>query len=428
MLSKQAFNALLKTLEEPPEHVIFIFATTEIRKVPITVLSRCQRFDLRRVDVPTLAGYYKQICDKEGVAADEDALTLIARAADGSVRDGLSLLDQAIALSGEKIELQQINDMLGLADRGLVLDLFESALKADTSKALDIADDLYRKGADPIVLIQDMMEFSHLLTRMRAVPGKDDAYQAVGPDTLKRAQELSAEISMPSLGRAWQILLKGLNEVQNAPTPQSAAEMIVIRLAYASDLPDPRDLLRKIKNDKSDVSKSDASPVVKEKSPAPEHEMAVANNAPAQSAGGAVAQAVEVLPAVDVVSNSEVALSINSLEDIETALKENGDLIIANHLYNYVHLIRLDECLLEFRPAQNAPQSLASDLRTKLNEITSSNWMVTVSSHKEGARTLAQKKASMDQKIIDEAASNPVVKAVIKAFPDATLCVKEKNA
>ena len=205
MLSTAAFNAFLKTLEEPPEHAKFVFATTEIRKVPVTVLSRCQRFDLRRVDAATLAAYYADICGREQVEAEAEALTQIARAADGSVRDGLSLLDQAIALGGGAVTAQQVRDMLGLADRLQVLDLLESAVRGDIQKALALMADLYRAGADPGVLMQDMLDFTHLLTRARAVPDQAALRGALGTAQAERAAGLAASLSMPTLGRAWQI-------------------------------------------------------------------------------------------------------------------------------------------------------------------------------------------------------------------------------
>ena len=239
MLSKNAFNALLKTLEEPPPHVKFIFATTEIRKVPITVLSRCQRFDLRRVDAQTLSKHYKNICGKENVQAEDEAIAMIARAADGSVRDGLSLLDQAIALGSDKVTAAQVKDMLGLADRAQSLDLLESALTGKMPEALGIMDNLYKNGSDPVVLIQDLLDLTHILTRLRAIPESKDLKRIMAGEELQRLTTMAKELSMPTLGRTWQVLLKGLNEVQFAPDPNSAAEMIIIRLAYAADLPDP---------------------------------------------------------------------------------------------------------------------------------------------------------------------------------------------
>lgn len=247
MLTKESFNALLKTLEEPPAHVKFIFATTEIRKVPVTILSRCQRFDLKRVDVGTLSAHYQKICGLENVQAEDDAIAMIARAADGSVRDGLSLLDQAIALSHEAISVGQVRDMLGLADRSRILDMLEHSLRGACAPALTIMDDLARAGADALVIVQDLLELTHLLTRYRAVPALRESDNAVSPDIKARLIPLCMEFSMPTLGRAWTLLLKGVNEIQSAPQQRAALEMLLIRLAYTSDLPDPGDLLKKSK-------------------------------------------------------------------------------------------------------------------------------------------------------------------------------------
>jgi DNA polymerase-3 subunit gamma/tau len=233
MLSKNAFNALLKTLEEPPEHVKFIFATTEIRKVPVTVLSRCQRFDLRRIEAPVLSAYYKTICEKESVRAEDEALTLIARAADGSARDGLSILDQSMALGGGTVSAAQVKDMLGLADRGLVMDLLEHAVKGACEPALAIMNDLYRKGADASVIMNDLLDLTHTLTKFRAMPAWQESSGVLAKEESVRAADLAGKLSMPALARTWQILLKGLAEVNTAPNPQKAAEMVLIRLAYS---------------------------------------------------------------------------------------------------------------------------------------------------------------------------------------------------
>src|SRR3954465_15019205 len=245
MLSKSAFNALLKTLEEPPEHVKFIFATTEIRKVPVTVLSRCQRFDLRRIDSQTLVKHFNRVAEAEGVTVDPDAMALIARAADGSARDGLSLLDQAMALGGDRLDALQVRDMLGLADRARVVDLFEAAMTGRPRDALDILSDLHRSGADPVVVLQDLLDFTHFLTRFKVVP--ETASDPGTPETERvRGGELSGKLGMPALTRAWQILLKGLGEVQSAPVPFDAAEMVIVRLAYSAHLPTPADLIRQL--------------------------------------------------------------------------------------------------------------------------------------------------------------------------------------
>ncbi|HJU14864.1 MAG TPA: DNA polymerase III subunit gamma/tau, partial [Stellaceae bacterium] len=243
MLSRQAFNALLKTLEEPPPDVKFVFATTELPKVPVTVLSRCQRFALRRVPLDLLVPHYRKIAEQEGIAIEPAALSLIACAADGSVRDGLSLLDQAIALCGAQIAEAAVRDMLGIADRGLVFALFESALSGAAAEALTRMDQLYEGGADPVMVLRELLDLCHFATRMKLAPeaGAGDPYAEGDRD---RAGPLAQRLSVPVLARAWQILLKGIPEVQTATRPVAAAEMVLVRLAYAADLPTPDEALR----------------------------------------------------------------------------------------------------------------------------------------------------------------------------------------
>ncbi len=407
MLSKQAFNALLKTLEEPPEHVIFIFATTEIRKVPVTVLSRCQRFDLRRIDATTLAGYYKTICDKENVTIEGEALALIARAADGSVRDGLSLLDQSMALGSDNITTTQIQDMLGLADRTLVLDILEYALKGTCDKALDTLADLYTKGADPVALLNDMLDFTHLLTRLRAVPKMKEAHGTVAKDTVERASDLAGKLSMPTLGRAWQILLKGLGEVNSAPNPQAAAEMVVIRLAYAADLPDPGDLLKKLKKDQSTNASSPTTTAAPSMSREPEPVAQAITQAQTQA---------ETLPVQEV----------KSLADIEALLKAGGNMILAGEIYQYVHLVKLEPGILEIRPEEQARPQLASDLGKALKKITGERWIVSISGET-GQPTLAEQRIGAEQTQINEAKTNKVVGEILQIFPDAEIKMRNKQ-
>ena len=243
MLSKNAFNALLKTLEEPPGHVKFIFATTEVRKIPVTVLSRCQRFDLRRIDAETLAAHFKRIVEDEGAKVTDGALNMIVRAADGSVRDGLSLFDQAIAHSGGEVGEDQVRRMLGLADRTITFDLLDAVMKGDADKALRTLGQQYASGADPAVVLEDMLELTHWLTRIKVVPGAADAFGVPEAERV-RGGEMAERLSMAAVARAWQMLLKGLGEVRLAPRPEQAAEMILVRLAFASGLPTPAEALK----------------------------------------------------------------------------------------------------------------------------------------------------------------------------------------
>ena len=243
MLSTAAFNAFLKTLEEPPEHAKFVFATTEIRKVPVTVLSRCQRFDLRRVDADVLMRHLANIAAKENVEAEPEALGIIARAAEGSVRDLLSLFDQAIAHAAGIVRADAVRQMLGLADRTRVIDLFDSLARGDIASAFKEFRDQYHVGADPIVVLSDLAEFVNFVTRVKIVPATADNV-AFGETERLRAREFAAKLSMRVLSRMWQMLLKGITEVQSATRPAAAAEMVLVRIAYVADLPTPDEAIR----------------------------------------------------------------------------------------------------------------------------------------------------------------------------------------
>ncbi len=400
MLSKSAFNALLKTLEEPPPHVKFIFATTEIRKVPLTVLSRCQRFDLRRVDIPTLSEHFLDICKKEKVKAEDAAIQLIARAADGSVRDGLSLLDQAMSLGGDTVTAQLVTDMLGLGDRGRTLDLLEKALTGDMPEALKIMDEIYRSGGDPLVLIQDLLDFTHQLTKLRAIP------KVKNED--KRLAALAAELSMPTLGRTWQILLKGLGEVQNAPAPHAAAEMVIIRLAYAADLPDPADLVRKLKDQPASTTGQTLI------ASAPQRDYAPVARAPK----GSTQAAPNILTSPEPQNITERA--VRNLEDIVSLLDEAGEVMLSSQIYQSVHLVRLEEGRLEIRPHEHAPPKLAQELGPMLTKLTGRRWMVSISGLP-GEPTLAEKKQNARAAEFAEALALPEVAQILAIFPGAQL-------
>ena len=426
MLSKQAFNALLKTLEEPPEHVKFIFATTEIRKVPVTVLSRCQRFDLARVNVETLSGHFAGICEKENVAIEEEALGLIARAADGSVRDGLSLLDRAIALSGEKIDAAHVKDMLGLADRARIFDVLEAVLTGNIAEALDIMDTLYKSGMDAIQFMQDLLELTHLLTRLRAVPGATPSGAAMGEDEMKRAGDIAGKLSMPTLGRAWQILLKGLAEVQAAPNPQNAAEVVIIRLAYAADLPDPADLMKSLKDGGNDASApSGGGNSTPSGSPAPREPAPVAMQGGGGSGGPAAALAPEPQPQTE----TQPITALHTLEDVVATLEQQGEMILAGQVYQFVHLVKLAEGQLEIRLTPEAPEKIPQLLGKALEAATGNRWMISISGAP-GQPTLAQKKEQAHQAELNAAMQNEVVKKVFELFPDAkitAITAKEEN-
>ena len=293
MLSRNAFNALLKTLEEPPEHVKFIFATTEIRKVPVTVLSRCQRFDLRRVDTETLAAHFDRLAQSENATVSDAARQLIARAADGSVRDGMSLLDQAIAHCDGTVGEDDIRAMLGLVDRTRTFDLLDAVFRGDARAALHILADQYAGGADPAVVIEDLLELVHWLTRIKLAPEAADDPTVPEAERV-RGREMGDKLSMPVLARAWQMLLKGLGEVRNAPSPTQAAEMVLVRLAYASDLPTPLDALKK--GIPAASSPATSSPTASPPTAGPGPVRAVVNGAPEPASAPQPAPRAESTP------------------------------------------------------------------------------------------------------------------------------------
>jgi DNA polymerase-3 subunit gamma/tau len=406
MLSKQAFNGLLKTLEEPPPHVKFVFATTEIRKVPVTVLSRCQRFDLRRIETETLVSHIEDIAKKEDVKIGKPALGLIARAAEGSVRDALSLLDQAIAQGGEaKIEAETVRDMLGLADRGRTLDLFEHVMAGKTADALAELGSLYSRGADPLAVMQDLLELVHFLTRIKVAPGAEGFFDG-GSAEAKRAAEMAAKLTVPSLTRAWQLLLKGLVEVRDAVRPIAAAEMVLIRLAYAAELPPTdklvRDLLDKEGSGRIPQAVARAAP---QPSAAPPR--ALAGSPPA-----AMAAAASTAP------QAESAPLIQSLSDIATLAVVNHSPVLKVHIENDMHLVHLEPGKIEFRPSPRAPRTLAGDLAQKLKEWTGLRWVVTVA-REGGAPTLAEARKAQKEARFESVQQEPLVRAVLDRFPGA---------
>jgi DNA polymerase-3 subunit gamma/tau len=403
MLSKQAFNGLLKTLEEPPPHVKFIFATTEIRKVPVTVLSRCQRFDLRRIESAELIKHLASIAAQEGVQIEEAALALVARAAEGSVRDGLSLLDQAIAHGTEAIITADIlRGMLGLADRGRVLDLFEKVMGGQVPEALAQLGELYDRGADPLAVMQDLLEIVHFLTRIKVAPGAEGFFDGASSEA-KRSAEMAAKLSVPSLTRAWTMLLKGLVEVRDAARPVQALEMALIRLAYAADLPPADKLVR-------DLLEGGASSA------------ASRPPAPGGSGGGPrmsvlTGERPQMMAAPAPVATA-VAPIIRSLEDIAALAAPKSELRIL--IENNVHLVRLEPGFLEFQPGPRAPRTLAGDLAQKLKDWTGTRWVVTVA-RDGGAPTLAEQKKAVKQARHEAVLQEPLVRAVMDRFPGAEI-------
>ena len=410
MLSKHAFNALLKTLEEPPPHVEFIFATTEIRKVPVTILSRCQRFDLRRIETNELVAHLAGIAEQEKVGIEPAALALIARAAEGSVRDALSLLDQAIAHEeGNSIGAESVRAMLGLADRGRILDLLEKTLKGEIAAALGELRDLYERGADPLVVMQDLLEMTHFLTRLKVVPEAEGFFDG-GSGEAKRAAAMAAKLSLSTLTRTWQILLKGLFEVRDAVRPIAAAEMGLVRLAYAADLPPTEELVRQ----------------ATEQAPSPPARPAARVSAPPTGgasavAGGRNAQALPRAESAPAPSRApQETLNLHSLSELAALAAEKGASILKVQIENHMHLVRLEPGQIEFRPAPGAPRTLAGDLAQKLKEWTGMRWVVTVAAEG-GAPTLAEQKKARHAQTLERVAQEPMVRAVLDRFPGAEI-------
>ncbi len=421
MLSKNAFNALLKTLEEPPPDVKFIFATTEIQKVPVTVLSRCQRFSLRRVPADILTAHYARISEAESVTAEPAALGLISRAADGSVRDGLSILDQAIALGGNTVTETSVREMLGIADRGLVFDLLETVLKGDAASALQQMRSLYDGGADPVTVMQDLLDLTHFLTRLKVVPAAGEGDPTVEGDRA-RGLPLAQKLGMPALTRAWQMILKGLGELQSAPSPLQAAEMVLVRLAYVADLPAPADLVKALTEGGAMTSRPAAS------APAGGGggSSAMASMSPSApqprmvheaSASGATRLALAPAP-VEAVAPG-LPQPQNFMEVIELFDKHREGLL-RSHLWSHVHLVSFEPGRIEFRPTALAPRDLANKLGQLLGEWTGVRWVVTVSGA-EGAATLKEQADAKALDLRNEAVLHPLVQAVLDTFPGARI-------
>jgi DNA polymerase-3 subunit gamma/tau len=419
MLSKQAFNGLLKTLEEPPPHVKFVFATTEIRKVPVTVLSRCQRFDLRRIETEALSAHLSAIAEKEKIAIEPAALSLIARAAEGSVRDGLSLLDQAIAHHPESaITGESVRDMLGLADRGRVLDLFEKLMGGEIAAALAEFRSLYDNGADPLVVMQDLLETTHFLTRVKVAPGAEGFFDG-GSSEAARAVVMAGKLTVPGLTRAWQMLLKGLIEVRDAANPYPAAEMALVRLSYAAELPPTERLVRTLRDNEA------AGPAPVPSVPRGTGGSAMRATAPGRASEEPKPNREDAPVSAPVASAPSVEL--RNLEDIVALAKEKTARLLATQLETNVHLVSLERGRIQFRPNAQAPKTLANDLAQRLRDWTGERWIVTLASEG-GAPTLVEGRIAAMRAKKDAVSQEPFVRAVLDAFPGAEIvAVRERE-
>jgi DNA polymerase III subunit gamma/tau len=424
MLSTAAFNAFLKTLEEPPEHAKFVFATTEIRKVPVTVLSRCQRFDLRRVEADILMRHLSSIAAKEKVEIEPEALGIIARAAEGSVRDSLSLLDQAIAHAAGPVQAEQVRQMLGLADRTRVIDLFDALARGDIESAFKEFRDQYDTGADPIVVLSDLAEFVNFVTRVKAVPATADNV-AFGETERTRAREFAAKLSMRVLSRMWQMLLKGITEAQGATRPAAAAEMVLVRIAYVADMPTPDEAIRMIEQNggSSSVIAASSAPRSTPASPVSSIARSPARGSAARAEASARPQA---MPATAEAPSAPV-LRINNFPELVALAGSQRDLLIKGALETDVRLVRIEDGRLEVALERSAARALVNDLSRKLELWTGRRWTVIVS-NEAGQPTLREQ--SMVEKGQRERAAeaDPRVKEVLARFPGAKVVEVRKLA
>ena len=422
MVTTQGFNALLKTLEEPPPHVKFVFATTDIRKVPITVLSRCQRFDLRRVEAGMLVNHLAGICAKEGMAAEPEALALIARAAEGSVRDALSLLDQAIAHAAGPVRAADVRQMLGLADRTRIIELFDALMRGDIAAALAELRDQYDSGADPAVALTDLAEFTHFVTRIKVVPSVGDD-PSIAEIERTRGRDLAATLSMRTLSATWQMLLKGITEVQSATKPFPAAEMVLVRIAYAADLPAPEDLIRSLTDNES--ARAAAGPAGAS-ARAPQMRGEPARNEPPRGGGQPAlarrdpAPAERAVPPKSEPRPASPTRTLARFDDLLALATEKRDLPTRTALERDVRLVRFEDGRLELALEAGASKTLVNDLSRKLSDWTGRPWMIVLSADA-GAPTLKAQAEERRQELRQGVQADPLVQAVLAQFPGAEI-------
>jgi DNA polymerase-3 subunit gamma/tau len=416
MLSTSAFNALLKTLEEPPAHVKFIFATTEIRKVPVTVLSRCQRFDLRRIEPEDMIGMLRRIADSEQAEIADDALALITRAAEGSARDATSLLDQAISHGAGETTADQVRAMLGLADRGRVMDLFEMVMKGDAAGALTELSAQYADGADPMAVLRDLAELTHWVSVVKITPDAAND-PTIGPDERARGQGYAEGLGLRVLARMWQMLLKSLEEVAHAPNTMMAAEMAIIRMTHVADLPTPDELVKKL---------ADATPPPSGPSGSPptgggngggagfsQSTQAVARSSAGGSgaSGGATALAQDPLEALS---------RYPTFDHVVELIRANRDGKLLMDVEAGVRLVAYQPGRITFEPSPKAPADLANRLGQRLQGWTGNRWAITLV-NEDGAETIEERRTAGERAREAEARAHPLVSAVFEAFPTAKI-------
>jgi DNA polymerase-3 subunit gamma/tau len=428
MLSTAAFNAFLKTLEEPPEHAKFVFATTEIRKVPVTVLSRCQRFDMRRVDADVLMAHLANIAAKENVEAEPEALGIIARAAEGSVRDSLSLFDQAIAHAAGVVRADAVRQMLGLADRTRVIDLFDSLVRGDIAGAFKEFREQYDTGADPIVVLSDLAEFVNFVTRVKIVPATADNV-AFGETERLRARDFASKLSMRVLSRMWQMLLKGITETQAATRPAAAAEMVLVRIAYVADMPTPDEAIKMLDQNggASPVSAGNAAPRSGPASSLSSVQSSPARASTAPRSSAETSPRPQMIAPISDAQSAPAALKIASFPELVALAGQKRDLLTKAALEADVRLVRIEDGRLEVTLERSAARTLINDLSRKLEQWTGRRWTVIVSNEAGQPTLRSQIEAERNQR--ERAAeSDPRVKEVLARFPGAKVVEVRKLA
>ena len=411
MLSKGAFNALLKTLEEPPEHVKFIFATTEIRKVPITILSRCQRFDLQIVPSKILIDHLKWVCEEEKINFTLEALQIIVRVSGGSVRDALSLLDQSASISGDDIKSETISFMLGLPSRVSSIEILENIFDSNIENALKIYDNVINLGTNGEILIGDMLDIIHLSTRINIIGEKNlDTFMNSIPDGEKAGILKISKISLPGLTRAWQILLKGIEEIRAAPNPDEAGSMILIRLAYSCNLPDPASLVKKIQASLEE-NKTTFNDSLEKKDDGKKNTSEIIND----------------LQEINSIDNKSTLTEVNTFEDLVEIFKIKGELLLHAQLLSCVHLISFEKGKLEISISGNTNNNIAKDISKFLKNWTGEDWVISIVDD-QGTETLDHKNERKAQEEIENTKNTPEMQKVLKAFPNAELkSVNDKN-
>ena len=417
MLSNSAFNALLKTLEEPPKHVIFIFATTEIQKIPVTVLSRCQRFDLRRIEPEIMIEYLKNVAAEEGVEISKDALALITRASEGSVRDSISLLDQSISNSMDKIDAKDIREMLGLSDRGRILDLFNLIVSGDTVGALNELSSLYSDGGEPEAILNDLAEISHWISLIKITPEATED-PTVSPDERSRGKIIASRLNIRSLSRMWQMLLVALDEIRIAPNSMMAAEMTIIRLTHVSELPSPEELIKKIQNSSIQSNKTNI-----------QIQGSTTNNKIQDNINDNLSKTISHPVAYKSVSHSTQNLAedrdfnsehIHSFSDVIELIKLNRDIQLLVEVETCLRLTSFSSGRIEFVPTNDAPANLAQKLGTKLTQWSGIRWAVSVV-NEGGESTIAEMKLEESNKLNALAKEHKMVQTAFLVFPNAKI-------